>query len=165
MPLAAQLSVKGRVFHSVHAASSHGVHKQTNARFARNLLRGFIQMSKKFTTALGAAFAVVLVTAIGAFAAVTAGNTGWHWGNPLPQGNTLTTLDNVGDRVYAGGATGTLVRSSDAGASWTGVRTGLLDDIRLVRAMSADSFVFASTCALRRSDDGGATVRRLTWSP
>jgi photosystem II stability/assembly factor-like uncharacterized protein len=122
-------------------------------------------MSKKFTTALGAAFAVVLVTAIGAFAAVTAGNTGWHWGNPLPQGNTLTTLDNVGDRVYAGGATGTLVRSSDAGASWTGVRTGLLDDIRLVRAMSADSFVFASTCALRRSDDGGATVRRLTWSP
>jgi photosystem II stability/assembly factor-like uncharacterized protein len=121
-------------------------------------------MSKKFSMALGAAFVVVLVTAIGAFAAVTAGNTGWHWGNPLPQGNTLTTMDNVGDRIYAGGETGTLLKSSDAGASWSGIRTGLLDDIRLVRAIGPDSFVFASSCALRRSDDGGGTVRRLGWS-
>lgn len=122
-------------------------------------------MSKKFSMALGTAIMVVLATALSAFAAVTAGNTGWHWGNPLPQGNSLTTMDTVGNRVYVGGATGTLVRSNDGGSTWAGIRTGLLDDIRIVRALSSESIVFASSCAVRRSDDGGATLRRLTWSP
>ncbi|MGH2907103.1 MAG: YCF48-related protein [Solirubrobacterales bacterium] len=122
-------------------------------------------MSKKFSIALGASFAIALVAAVAAFAAVTAGNTGWHWGNPLPQGNTLTTVDAVGNRIYAGGETGTLLRSDDAGSTWTAVRTGLLDNLRLARAISADSVVFAGSCALRRTDDGGNTVRRLTWGP
>lgn len=109
--------------------------------------------------------ALMLLMAASSASAVTAGNTGWEWSNPLPQGNSLTTVETVGSRVFAGGANGTLIRSDDAGASWTAVRTGLLDGIQSIRAINAESVVFAARCALRRSDDGGNTVRRLAWGP
>lgn len=120
-------------------------------------------MHKKFLIALLAAVAMLSAVST-ASAAVSAGNTGWLWGNPLPQGNDLKPIDMVGTRGYAGGSGGTLLRTDDAGASWSTVRTGLLDDIQLVRTIGADSVVFAGSCALRRSDDGGATVRRLAWT-
>jgi photosystem II stability/assembly factor-like uncharacterized protein len=94
---------------------------------------------------------------------IPAGNTGWTWSNPKPQGNTLDRLEVYGGRAWAGGAAGTLLRSDDAGASWIAVRTGLLDDIRTIEPISQNSVIFAGRCALRRSDDGGATVRRLAW--
>ncbi|MGB0889033.1 MAG: WD40/YVTN/BNR-like repeat-containing protein [Solirubrobacterales bacterium] len=109
--------------------------------------------------------ALTLLMAASSASAVTAGNTGWEWSNPLPQGNSLTTVETVGNRVFAGGANGTLIRSDDAGASWTAARTGLLDRIQSIRAISSESIVFAARCALRRSDDGGNTVRRLAWGP
>lgn len=109
--------------------------------------------------------ALTMLVAATSASAVTAGNTGWEWSNPLPQGNSLTTVETVGSRVFAGGANGTLIRSDDSGANWIAVRTGVLDGIQLVRAISADSIVFAARCALRRSDDGGNTVRRLAWGP
>lgn len=114
---------------------------------------------------------ILALTVVGCFAAVgnasavTAGNTGWEWSNPLPQGNTLLTVETVGDRVYVGGANGTLMRSNDAGANWSAIRSGLLDGIQTIRAISADSIIFAAKCALRRSDDGGNTVKRLAWGP
>lgn len=120
-------------------------------------------MSKSIVAASLAAL-TMLVAASSAIA-VTAGNTGWEWSNPLPQGNSLTTVETVGNRVYAGGANGTLIRSDDAGANWIAVRSGLLDGIQSVRAISSESVVFAARCALRRSDDGGNTVRRLAWGP
>ena len=55
------------------------------------------------------------------------------------------------------------MHSDDGGASWIAVRTGLLDDIRTIDAISPTSVVFAGRCALRRTDDGGVTVRRLAW--
>lgn len=109
--------------------------------------------------------ALTLLIAASSASAVTAGNTGWEWSNPLPQGNSLTTVETVGNRVFAGGANGTLIRSDDAGVNWIAVRTGLLDGIQSIRAISSESIVFAARCALRRSDDGGNTVRRLAWGP
>jgi photosystem II stability/assembly factor-like uncharacterized protein len=114
-----------------------------------------------FTTVLTA---VALALPAGAVAAIPAGNTGWNWSNPLPQGNSLINVTGKEGRTWAGGATGTLIHSDDRGHSWKAVRTGLLDDVRTVEAISNQSVVFAGRCALRRSDDGGMTVRRLAWS-
>lgn len=122
-------------------------------------------MSRKLFSALATtvALAAALAAASGASAAISAGNTGWSWANPLPQGNSLLRAEVSGGRVWVGGATGTLLRSDDGGNSWNGIRTGLLDEIRTVDAISPFSVVFAGRCALRRSDDSGLTVRRLAW--
>jgi photosystem II stability/assembly factor-like uncharacterized protein len=119
---------------------------------------------KSLATLFAASLLLVALACAGtASAAIPAGNTGWSWANPLPQGNTLESLEVSGGRAWAGGATGTLLHSDDSGASWVAVRTGLLDDIRTIEAISPTTVVFAGKCALRRSDDGGATVRRLAW--
>lgn len=121
-------------------------------------------MSRKRYTLLGAAVAALLLLAsTAAGGQIAAGNTGWLWSNPLPQGASLNRLSVFGSRVWAGGAMGTLIRSDDGGRNWSSVRTGLLDDLQSVEAISSESVVFAGRCALRRSDDAGVTVRRLAW--
>ncbi len=113
-----------------------------------------------------AAVAAILAVAVSAaFGAVSVGHSGWFWGSPKPQGNTLSGLDFVGDRGYASGDFGTLLRTDDAGASWTGVATGIIDPLVRVRVINADSVVIGGGCALRRSDDGGQSFRRLPWTP
>jgi photosystem II stability/assembly factor-like uncharacterized protein len=124
-------------------------------------------MSKRLLTFVFAAVAVSIAIAATASAAVVAGNTGWFWSNPLPQGNTLTLADTSGGRAYVAGEAGTLMRSDNGGAGWSGIRSGLpaeLSDVHTLRAVTPDVVVFASDCGLRRTDDGGATVRRLPWT-
>lgn len=97
-------------------------------------------------------------------AAVQVSHSGWRWGNPLPQGDPLNVVEFAGARGYAAGEFGTLLRSDDAGRSWRGISTGLTESLTRIRLLSADSLVVAGGCALRRSDDGGATFRRLPWT-
>jgi photosystem II stability/assembly factor-like uncharacterized protein len=108
--------------------------------------------------------AAALAVAAPAPAAVQSSHSGWRWGNPLPQGTQLGTLDFSGSRGYAAGQFGTLLRTDDGGATWRGLATGLTEPLDVVRVLSPDSFVVAGRCALRRSDDGGATFRRLPWT-
>ena len=63
---------------------------------------------------------------------VFAGHSGWIWGNPLPQGHALRSLEFSGLRGYAAGDFGTLLRTDDGGASWQGVATGFTVDLRRV---------------------------------
>ncbi|MEA2483928.1 MAG: hypothetical protein QOC55_1875, partial [Thermoleophilaceae bacterium] len=98
-------------------------------------------------------------------ASVFVGHSGWFWANPLPQGNTLRAIDFAGTRGYAVGDFGTVMRSDDGGASWSGLTTGTTAGLRVVRAVSRDVFVVAGKCIVRRSDDGGASFRTLPWSP
>ena len=124
-------------------------------------------MSKRLLTFVLVVIAVPLALASTASAAVVAGNTGWFWSNPLPQGNTLTKADTIAGRAYVAGEAGTIMRSDNGGATWTGIRSGLpaaLSDVKTIRAVTPDTVIFASDCGLRRTDDGGATVRRLPWS-
>ncbi|MBJ7353468.1 MAG: hypothetical protein JHC98_01460 [Thermoleophilaceae bacterium] len=124
-------------------------------------------MSKRLLTFVLVVIAVPLALASTASAAVVAGNTGWFWSNPLPQGNTLTKVDTIAGRAYVAGEAGTIMRSDNGGASWAGIRSGLpaaLSDVKTIRAITPDTVIFASDCGLRRTDDGGATVRRLPWS-
>jgi photosystem II stability/assembly factor-like uncharacterized protein len=95
---------------------------------------------------------------------VSVGQSGWNWGNPQPQGNTLRAIEFVGDRGYAAGDFGTLLRSDDRGRTWTGVPTALTGSLKRVRTVGENTLVVGSGCALRRSDDGGVTFRRLPFA-
>ena len=108
---------------------------------------------------------VALAVPTAASAGVAEGHSGWYWGNPLPQGRSLHDIAFAsGGRGYAVGDFGAVLRTDDAGATWSGLSTGLTVDLRHVRTISPDSFVVGGGCALRRSDDGGQSFRRLPWT-
>jgi photosystem II stability/assembly factor-like uncharacterized protein len=117
----------------------------------------------------GVAWTVILAGALTLIAASSAGvntpHSGWYSGNPTLGPNSLVDVECAGDTCYAAGTFGTLLKSTDGGASWAGIVTGLAVDLRFVRiADSPDRIVVGGGCFLRRSDDGGDTFRRLPFS-
>jgi photosystem II stability/assembly factor-like uncharacterized protein len=65
---------------------------------------------------------------------------GWFWQNPLPQGNPLIAVSFLNsDTVTAVGTSGTILQSTDGGASWTRQRSGTTNHLNGV------SFVDANT--------------------
>jgi photosystem II stability/assembly factor-like uncharacterized protein len=102
--------------------------------------------------------------ATAASAAVSVGHSGWSWGSPSPQGETLGALEFDGARGYASGAFGTLLSTDDGGATWQGSATGLTVSLDRISVIDTDSLVVGGECSLRRSDDGGLTFTRLPWT-
>jgi len=111
---------------------------------------------------LGAACAAAALSAP-AGAAVQVSQSGWFWGNPTPQGNTLRALDFLSGRGYAIGDAGTALRTDDGGATWTGLATGTSADLDRLQVVTPETLVVqgGDGCVLRRSDDGGKTFRRV----
>src|SRR3954452_23277477 len=101
----------------------------------------------------------VLVFALSVFAAaitanaadVTVGHSGWYWGNPLPQGNTLRAVEFEGSLAFASGDFGTLLRTDDGGATWTGVSTGTTASLRHISIPDDKTVVVGGGCVLLRS--------------
>jgi photosystem II stability/assembly factor-like uncharacterized protein len=120
---------------------------------------------KRSAAVLVLALATTLAAPSSAGAAVSVGHSGWFWGNPLPQGNTIRALDFAGGRGYAAGEFGTLLRSGDGGNTWTGIATGITSDLTKVDVVDSDTVVIGGGCSARRSDDGGASFRRLPFTP
>src|ERR671931_2431783 len=100
-----------------------------------------------------------------ASASVQVGSSGWQWGNPLPQGNAVRAMSFAGATGYAAGDFGTLLRTTDGGATWSGLLSGTFTDLTTVQAIDADSLFAGGGCVARRSDDGGATFRRVAFTP
>ena len=121
--------------------------------------------SKRGAVALVAGLAALLAAAVPAGAGVSVGHSGWVWGNPLPQGNSIRVLDFSGGTGYAAGDFGTLLKTTDAGATWAGVPTGITSTINRIDVISPQSVVIGGGCSARRSDDGGATFHRLPFTP
>ena len=118
------------------------------------------------------AFASILVVlmsmalaSVASAAPVRTSQSGWTWGSPRPQGNQLNTIDFAGGRGYAVGEFGTIVRTDDGGANWTGIRTGLTENLTRLEVVDADTFVAGGGCTLLGSTDGGTTVRRIRFNP
>jgi photosystem II stability/assembly factor-like uncharacterized protein len=97
-------------------------------------------------------------------ASVQVGSSGWQWGNPLPQGNTLRSMSFAGSSGYAAGDFGTLLRTTDGGGTWSGLRSGTFTNLTEVQAIDGDSLFAAGGCVARRSDDGGATFTRVAFT-
>jgi photosystem II stability/assembly factor-like uncharacterized protein len=102
----------------------------------------------------------------GASAGVNTPHSGWYSGNPLLGPNQLNDLACSGRTCYAAGSFGTLLKSTDAGATWTGARTGVTAFLSRVTLAGGDPqrVVAGAGCALRRSDDGGQTFFRLPFA-
>lgn len=97
-------------------------------------------------------------------AAVTVGHSGWSWGNPLPQGETIRAMEFDGARGYAAGEFGTVLVTEDSGATWRGAATGTTQALDRISIVDEDSVVVSGGCIVRRSDDGGQTFQRLPWT-
>jgi len=121
-------------------------------------------MQKSMKCALGAVLASVALAAPAA-ANVQVGSSGWQWGNPLPQGNTLRAASFAGMTGYAAGDFGTLLKTTDGGSSWSGLRTGTFQGLTVVQAVDANTVVAGGGCVARRSTDGGATFTAIAFTP
>src|SRR3954447_23098754 len=111
-----------------------------------------------------AALALVAAAPVAQADDVTVGHSGWNWGNPQPQGNTLRALEFAGARGFAAGEFGTLLRTDDRGRSWTGIPTGTTDAITHISIAEETTVVVAGSCVLRRSDDGGTSFAAIPLS-
>src|SRR3954465_15411969 len=90
-------------------------------------------------------------------AAVQVSQSGWFWGNPTPQGNTLRAVDFLSGRGYATGDAGTAPRTADGGATWAGLPTGPSAPLSRLQVVTPDVLIAqgGDGCVIRRSDDGG----------
>lgn len=107
--------------------------------------------------------ALLALVAVGFAKDVTVGHSGWNWGNPQPQGNTLRAVEFSGVNGFAAGDFGTLLRTGDRGRSWTGIATGTTERLSRIALPDEDTVVVGTGCVLRRSDDGGSTFKELTF--
>src|SRR5687767_8694033 len=109
-------------------------------------------------------FVAALLIAPGAQGAVTVGHSGWNWGSPQPQGQTIRAMEFEGARGYAAGEFGTVLVTQDSGATWNGAATGTTQALNRISIVDEDSVVVSGGCIVRRSDDGGQTFERLPWT-
>lgn len=121
-------------------------------------------LSRTLTVALLALTGLAVAGPPASPAAVSVGHSGWFWGSPLPQGNPLTAIDFFGNRGYAVGGFGTLLRTDDGGTTWSGLPSGTTTALTDLRVLDADTLITGGVCALRRSNDGGRTFTRLPFS-
>ncbi len=114
--------------------------------------------------AIAACLAALLLLPAGAPASVSTGGTGWFWANPLPQGNDLDTVAFVGAHGVAVGADGVVVRTEDAGATWSASVSRTEANLTEVAMPDANTVYAGGGCVLRRSTDGGATFQRVAFT-
>ncbi len=90
-------------------------------------------------------------------APVAAQQPGWKWQHPLPQGNTLNDIAFVGGGTwFAVGDCGTILRSSDDGATWDAKhlpRTGSLTAVDMIDA--AIGFAVGDAGSILKTTDSG----------
>ncbi len=94
-----------------------------------------VRTHRTLAVLVGSLLALLLSTAV-ASAAVSVGHSGWTWGSPRPQGNDLHGLAFAsGGPGYAVGDFGTLLKTGDGGATWSGLSTGTTADLDLVQTI------------------------------
>jgi photosystem II stability/assembly factor-like uncharacterized protein len=136
------------------------MHFRSNLRVPRFARR------RALVLGLGAVLGALVVLSAAA-GGVNTPYSGWYSGNPVLGSNRLTDLACAGNTCYASGDFGTVLKSTDGGATWTGLVTGLTVNLPRIRLIAGDAakIVTGGGCAVRRSDDGGETFSRLPFAP
>ncbi len=107
----------------------------------------------------GLAFAALGASAVAA--PVSVGHSGWSWGNPTPQGEGLNAVAFDGSSGFAVGDFGTVVGSTDGGATWAGMPSGTFQDLSVVQELSPSVVVVGGGCSVRESTNGGASFMNV----
>src|SRR3954465_9824046 len=82
----------------------------------------------------------------GASANVQVGSSGWLWGNPLPQGKPLRAMAFAGMTGYAVGDFGTLLKTGDGGATWSGLPAGTFSNLTELQVLDGNTLVAGGGC-------------------
>src|SRR4029079_11637283 len=87
-----------------------------------------------------------------------------RWLNPLPQGNQLQGVwGSSATDVYAVGQHGTILHSSDHGASWQPQVSGTLETLNAVWGTGAsDVYAVGSHGTILETTDGGRTWTQMS---
>lgn len=122
-------------------------------------------MKTALRSCAAAALGALALLPAGASANVQVGSSGWQWGNPLPQGNTLRSMAFAGTTGYAVGDFGTLLKTEDGGTNWAGLPAGTFTNLTEIQALDANTIFAGGGCVARRSTDGGRTFTRIAFTP
>jgi photosystem II stability/assembly factor-like uncharacterized protein len=121
-------------------------------------------VAKSHTAAVAFGVMLTLLALAGvSSAAVNVSDSGWSWGNPTPQGRTLNAIAFAGGVGYAVGNGGTVLSTSNAGSSWSGLTTGTTGSLESVQVLSPSNVVVGGGkgCITRISSNGGQTFTRI----
>ena len=85
--------------------------------------------------------------------------SGWFWQNPIPQGNSLGAVTfSDGNTGTAVGYLGTILRTTNGGATWTSQSSGTTNDLLGVSFTDANTgTAVGSSGTIRRTTNGGTT--------
>lgn len=83
----------------------------------------------------------------------------WTWGNPLPQGNTLTAITWSGKQFVAVGWRGAVVTSSD-GEAWTVQNTGVTSRLNAIAWTGSGFVAVGDSSTVLTSPDGAVWTQR-----
>jgi photosystem II stability/assembly factor-like uncharacterized protein len=104
----------------------------------------------------------IFIGALSALAApVSVGHSGWTWGDPTPQGNTLNDVTFAGALGFAVGDFGTVLRSEDGGNTWVGLPSGTANALSQVQEVGPSTVIVGGGCTVRESVNAGASFQRL----
>jgi photosystem II stability/assembly factor-like uncharacterized protein len=105
------------------------------------------------------AFAVVLAATAGAQRV----SLGWAWQNPVPLGRVARGVVRAGSFEYAIGDDGTLLRSSDGGADWSALDTGVDKPVSRLEVVDEATLVIGdeSGCGTEISTNAGETFASI----
>ena len=105
-----------------------------------------------------------VVFAASAQAQVVNGQSGWEWGTPTPQGNAINDIGFIGGVGYAVGNFGTIMSTTDAGQSWTGLNTGITADINKVALPAPGTIIIGGGCYDLISANGGVSFTQMQFT-
>jgi photosystem II stability/assembly factor-like uncharacterized protein len=112
--------------------------------------------------AVAIAAAGALVAAAPAQAGILLPYSGWRWASPEPHGELVSDVEFAGTTGYAVGFDGAILRSDDAGRSWTELRSRPFSILDRVRVQDGGTVFASGRCSgVRRSDDRGRSFRLL----
>ena len=110
-------------------------------------------------------FVALVVACLGAVAASSAhasvadGNQGWYWQTPQPADDILGVTFSGSAELWAVGVGGTILHSTDAGATWSAQQSGTSADLLSVSFADAQHGWACGPSAVLATTDGG-----LTWN-